>query len=58
MDLVSNLATGFGVAVTPLNLVYCFVGCILGTLIRVLPGNGQVATHAMMLPATYELPPV
>ena len=58
MDLISNLATGFGVAFTPINLLYCLVGCILGTLIGVLPGIGPVATIAMLLPATYALPPV
>ncbi|TFY98233.1 tripartite tricarboxylate transporter permease [Ramlibacter humi] len=58
MDLIANLATGFGVAVTPLNLLYCFIGCLLGTLIGVLPGIGPVATIAMLLPATYALPPV
>jgi TctA family transporter len=58
MDLFNNLALGFGVAVTPINLVYGFVGCILGTLIGVLPGIGPVATIAMLLPATYALPPV
>ncbi|MEI6768846.1 MAG: tripartite tricarboxylate transporter permease [Betaproteobacteria bacterium] len=58
MDLFSNLALGFSVAATPLNLVYCFIGCLLGTLIGVLPGVGPVATIAMLLPATYALPPV
>jgi putative tricarboxylic transport membrane protein len=58
MDLVSNLSIGFGVAFTPINLLYCFVGCMLGTLIGVLPGIGPVATIAMLLPATYALPPV
>ena len=58
MDLVSNLAIGFGVAATPINLVCCFIGCLLGTLIGVLPGVGPVATIAMLLPATYALPPV
>src|SRR5881392_3414668 len=58
MDLFSNLATGFGVAATPINLLYCFIGCVLGTLIGVLPGIGPVATIAMLLPATYALPPV
>src|SRR5881398_1772096 len=58
MDLIANLATGFGVAVTPINLLYCFIGCLLGTLIGVLPGIGPVATIAMLLPATYALPPV
>ncbi|MDM0050339.1 tripartite tricarboxylate transporter permease, partial [Variovorax sp. J22R115] len=58
MDLIHNLATGFGVAFTLTNLLYCLVGCILGTLIGVLPGIGPVATIAMLLPATYALPPV
>jgi TctA family transporter len=58
MDLFTNLAMGFGVAVTPENLLYALVGCILGTLIGVLPGIGPVATIAMLLPATYALPPV
>jgi len=58
MDLISNLALGFGVAITPINLLYCLVGCLLGTVIGVLPGIGPVATIAMLLPATYALPPV
>ncbi len=58
MELLSNLALGFGVAFTPINLIYAFIGCILGTLIGVLPGIGPVATIAMLLPATYALPPV
>jgi len=58
MDLIANLSLGFGVAFTPINLLYAFVGCLLGTLIGVLPGVGPVATIAMLLPATYALPPV
>ena len=58
MDLLANLATGFAVAATPINLLYALVGCLLGTLIGVLPGIGPVATIAMLLPATYALPPV
>jgi TctA family transporter len=59
MDLFNNLALGFGVAFTFQNLIYCaFVGCLLGTLIGVLPGIGPLATIAMLLPATYALPPV
>ncbi|KPU92862.1 hypothetical protein APR50_36610 [Variovorax paradoxus] len=58
MELFQNLSTGFGVAFTFTNLLYCLVGCILGTLIGVLPGIGPVATIAMLLPATYALPPV
>src|SRR6187455_2897950 len=58
MDLITNLSIGFGVAFTPINLLYCFIGCLLGTVIGVLPGIGPVATIAMLLPATYALPPV
>ncbi len=58
MELFEHLALGFGHAVTLQNLLYAFVGCLLGTLIGVLPGIGPVATIAMLLPATYALPPV
>ena len=58
MDLIANLSLGFGVAFTPINLLYAFVGCMLGTMIGVLPGIGPLATIAMLLPATYALPPV
>jgi putative tricarboxylic transport membrane protein len=58
MDLINNLALGFGVAFTFQNLIYAFIGCLLGTLIGVLPGIGPLATIAMLLPATYGLPPV
>jgi TctA family transporter len=58
MDLFTNLSLGFSVAFTPVNLMYAFVGCLLGTLIGVLPGIGPLATIAMLLPATYALPPV
>ena len=42
----------------PMNLIYAFLGCVIGTLIGVLPGLGPVATIAMLLPATYALPPL
>jgi putative tricarboxylic transport membrane protein len=57
MDIVSNLATGFATALSPINLVYCFLGVLLGTLVGVLPGLGPVATIAMLLPATFALSP-
>jgi TctA family transporter len=58
MDLINNLSLGFGVAFTLQNLMYAFIGCLLGTVIGVLPGIGPLATIAMLLPATYALPPV
>jgi TctA family transporter len=57
-ELLGQLAVGFDVALTAQNLLYCFAGVLLGTLIGVLPGLGPVATIAMLLPATYALPPV
>jgi putative tricarboxylic transport membrane protein len=71
MELLSNLGIGFGAVLSlesvtllgvtmslPMNLVYCFLGAVIGTLIGVLPGLGPVATIAMLLPATYALPPL
>ena len=58
MDLLSNLALGFQVALTFQNILYAFAGVLLGTLIGVLPGIGPVPTIAMLLPITYALPPV
>ncbi len=55
MDLLHNLAIGFGVAFTLQNLAYAFFGAVLGTLIGVLPGLGPVATIAMLLPSIYTL---
>jgi len=58
MDLVQNLAFGFSVAVTPMNLLLCLIGVLVGTLIGVLPGIGPLATIAMLLPITFGLHPV
>ena len=57
MDLLNNLAVGFATALSLQNLLYCFLGVTLGTLIGVLPGLGPVATLAMLLPITYTLDP-
>ena len=56
--IFSNLILGFTVALSAQNLMYCFIGCFLGTLIGVLPGIGPVATIAMLLPITFNLPPI
>jgi TctA family transporter len=58
MDIISNLGIGLDQALTSTNLLYCFIGVLLGTLIGVLPGLGPVATIAMLLPITFGLPPV
>jgi TctA family transporter len=58
MELISNLGIGFEQALSLANLLYCFIGVLLGTAIGVLPGLGPVATIAMLLPITFGLPPV
>ena len=57
-ELLQNLALGFGVAFSPMNVLLCMVGALVGTLIGVLPGVGPLATIAMLLPITFGLPPV
>jgi len=57
-DIVANLALGFSVALTPMNVLFCLTGALVGTLVGVLPGVGPVATIAMLLPITFGLPPV
>lgn len=57
LGLISNLMLGFDTALSLQNILYCTIGVTIGTLIGVLPGMGPVATIAMLLPATYALPP-
>src|SRR3984893_10842394 len=57
MDVISNLELGFAVALTLQNIVYCFIGVLLGTVIGVLPGIGPVTTVAMLLPISFTLQP-
>src|SRR5688500_6538843 len=58
MELLDNLSLGFATALSPWNLLYAFLGCLLGTAVGVLPGLGPLATIAMLLPLTFGLPPV
>ncbi len=51
------LLLGFSVVLTPHNLLFAFGGCLLGTLIGVLPGIGPLSAVAMLLPATFALEP-
>ena len=55
-EVFANLAIGGATALSAANLLYCFLGVLLGTLVGVLPGLGPVATIAMLLPATLSLP--
>jgi putative tricarboxylic transport membrane protein len=58
MEIFANLWLGLETAASPINLLYCLLGVFLGTAIGVLPGLGPAATIAMLLPATFGLPPV
>jgi len=57
MELLHNLALGFGIALSPANLLFALAGALIGTLIGVLPGIGPIATIAMLLPLTFHLEP-
>ncbi len=57
MDIWASLAGGFATAATPVNLLWAFVGCALGTAIGVLPGLGPAVTVAMLLPITAQVEP-
>jgi putative tricarboxylic transport membrane protein len=57
MEIWSQLMGGFAVAGTPINLLWAFLGCVLGTAIGVLPGLGPAVTIAMLLPITSQVEP-
>jgi putative tricarboxylic transport membrane protein len=54
-DTLQNLYLGFSVALTPSVLFYAFVGCVIGTLVGVLPGVGPLAGISLLLPASFGL---
>jgi putative tricarboxylic transport membrane protein len=58
METIYNLIYGFSVALQPINLLYCFFGVLVGTLIGVLPGIGPPGGLALLLPITFHIPPV
>lgn len=55
---MEHILYGFSVALQPTNLLFVFIGCVIGSLIGVLPGLGPVATISILLPVTYYLNPV
>ena len=58
MGILDGISQGFSVALDPTNLLYVFLGVLIGTVIGVLPGLGPTATIALLLPLTYEIEPV
>jgi putative tricarboxylic transport membrane protein len=57
MEALSALLDGFAAAAQPENLLWAFVGVMLGTFVGVLPGVGPAMTLALLLPLTYSLDP-
>jgi len=57
-DLLANLLLGFSTALSLQNVGLAFIGCLVGTLIGVLPGIGPIATITMLLPITFNFDPV
>jgi putative tricarboxylic transport membrane protein len=56
--ILDKIALGLSVALTPYNLLFCFLGVLLGTLVGVLPGLGPVAAISLLLPMTFKMPAV
>lgn len=56
-ESLQHLASGFTIAGTVHNLLYCLAGAVVGTLIGVLPGIGPIAGIALLIPATFGLNP-
>ena len=55
---LTDLWYGFGVAFEPHNLMWCFVGVLVGNMVGVLPGMGPLATISVLLPLTFGIKPV
>src|SRR3972149_3895897 len=53
MEIFQGVLQGFQVALQPINLLYCFLGVLIGTLVGVLPGLGAAAAIALLLPSTF-----
>lgn len=57
MDILSNIALGLGVATSYTNLMYCFLGVMVGMLSGVIPGIGPLTAISVLFPITFYLPP-
>lgn len=58
MDILHHMTYGFSVALQPINVLFCFLGALMGTLVGVLPGIGPIGAISILLPTTFHLNPV
>lgn len=58
MEIINSLIEGFSITLMPTNLLLCFLGVVLGTLVGVLPGIGPTGAVALLLPITFYVPAV
>jgi putative tricarboxylic transport membrane protein len=57
MDIFANLLMGLSVAISPINLVYLFIGVMVGMIVGIIPGFGPSAALAILLPVTFGMDP-
>jgi putative tricarboxylic transport membrane protein len=57
METLGFLVDGFAGAITPTNLLFVFLGCLLGQIVGALPGLGPSAAMAILMPLTFGVPP-
>jgi len=57
MDFFINILGGFQTAINLKNIYYCFIGCLFGTMVGVLPGIGPLAGISLLIPVTYGMDP-
>lgn len=55
MDILNNIVSGFSVAVSVTNLLWCFIGVTMGTLVGVLPALGPLAAVSILLPIVFNI---
>jgi putative tricarboxylic transport membrane protein len=58
LDLFNSIVLGFQVCLQPTNLFLAFLGCLIGTLVGVLPGLGPAAAISLLLPTSFHITPV
>jgi putative tricarboxylic transport membrane protein len=58
MELLDHILLGTQICLAPINMFFCFLGVLMGTMVGVLPGLGPTAAIAILLPNTFHVPPV